>query len=65
MSDFEVTGNGADPVADSLNYRLIYTTITQVQPESEVTYSFDVTVHRMPSASLVWTRRQRLRRSPM
>lgn len=44
MSDFEVTGNGADPVADSLNYRLIYTTITQVQPESEVTYSFDVTV---------------------
>ena len=44
MSDFEVTGNGADPVADSLNFRLIYTTITQVQPESEVTYSFDVTV---------------------
>lgn len=44
MSNFEVTGNGADPVADSLNYRLIYTTITQVQPESEVTYSFDVTV---------------------
>ncbi len=44
MSDFEVTGNGADPVADSLNYRLIYTTITQVQPESEVTYSFDVIV---------------------
>ena len=44
MSDFEVTGNGADPVADSLKYRLIYTTITQVQPESEVTYSFDVTV---------------------
>lgn len=44
MSDFGVTGNGADPVADSLNYRLIYTTITQVQPESEVTYSFNVTV---------------------
>lgn len=44
MSNFEVTGNGADPVADSLNYRLIYTTITQVQPESEVTYAFDVTV---------------------
>lgn len=44
MSNFEVTGNGADPVADSLNYRFIYTTITQVQPESEVTYSFDVTV---------------------
>lgn len=44
MSNFEVTGNGADPVADSLNYRLIYTTMTQVQPESTVTYSFDVTV---------------------
>lgn len=44
MSNFEVTGNGADPVADSLNYRLIYTTITQVQPESEATYAFDVTV---------------------
>lgn len=44
MSNFEVTGNGADPVADSLNFRLIYTTMTQVQPESTVTYSFDVTV---------------------
>ena len=44
MSNFEVTGNGADPVADSLNFRLIYTAMTQVQPESTVTYSFDVTV---------------------
>lgn len=44
MSNFEVSGNGADPVADSLNFRLIYTTMTQVQPESTVTYSFDVTV---------------------
>ena len=44
ISNFEVTGNSGTPVADSLNYRLIYTTLTQVQPESEVTYSFDVTV---------------------
>lgn len=44
MSNFKVAGNGASPTADALEYRLIYRTMTQIQPESEVVYSFDVTV---------------------
>lgn len=44
MSNFKVTGNGAIPTADALEYRFIYRTMTQIQPESEVVYSFDVTV---------------------
>ena len=44
MSNFKVMGNSSLPIADALEHRLIYTAMAQIQPESEVVYSFDVTV---------------------
>ncbi|KFI61439.1 DUF4012 domain-containing protein [Bifidobacterium cuniculi] len=44
ISNFQVTGNGADPTADVINLRYMFHTLTQVQPGRTVTYSFDVQV---------------------
>ncbi|MEE1296271.1 MAG: DUF4012 domain-containing protein [Bifidobacterium sp.] len=44
LSNFKVTGNGSAPIADTMNGRFMYQTLTQVQPGRSVTYSFDVRV---------------------
>lgn len=44
ISNFQVTGNGAEPTADVINLRYMFHTLTQVQPGRTVTYSFDVQV---------------------